>query len=432
MWITPQIIHRFIHPSKPGTVFILKVFHSIHTFYDDDEVLNIYYDHSLIPRAGKSDERKYGFMNFRMNNQDLLEGLNTVTRALSARPAKQILDGVLIVAEDNRINLTCSDGSMSIEYTNVADVREEGQIVLPGRIFTELIRKMPGGEVEITTGNSRQATIRCQKSRSNLSVMSAAEYPEIMGLRNGSQVKIPQNRLKQMIGHVSFAIATDENRQILTGCLMEVSRSEARLVALDGFRLAMQKTFQPFDLPDGQDVIKAVIPGKVINELSRILPDDETFCSMIFDQGRMQCTFGNIRLSSVLLAGEFIDYRKILPTEFKTRARANRVLVSDAIDRASLMAREGKNNLIRMSFRQGSLRITSNAEMGDVEDEMEADLQGEDIDIAFNSRYIIDVIRNVEEEELYLNFNSSVSPCVVAPPSGEEYVYLILPVRVFQ
>ena len=371
-------------------------------------------------------------MKFLMNNQDLLEGLNTVTRALSARPAKQVLEGVLIVARDQRIVLTCSDGSLSIEYTNAANVLEEGQAVLPGRIFTELIRKMPGGETEVSVMNDRSASIRCQKARSNLAIMNPAEYPEISGIRNLPPVKIPQKKLKEMISHVSFAIATDESRQILTGTLLEVSRSEARLVALDGFRLAMQKLLQPFDLPEGSDVIKAVIPGKVINELSRILPDDEAFCSIIFDQGRMQCTFGNIRLCSVLLAGEYIDYRRILPSEFKTKAKARRVVVADAIDRASLMAREAKNNLIKMSFRENSLRISSNAEMGDVEEEMEAELTGDDIDIAFNSRYIVDVIRNVEDEELYMNFNSNVSPCVVMPPAGEEYLYLILPVRVFQ
>ena len=291
-------------------------------------------------------------MKFRMNNQDLLEGLNTVTRALSARPAKQILEGVLIVADDNRVNLTCSDGSLSIEYTSSADVQESGQIVLPGRLFSELIRKMPGGDVELTCQNNRSASIRCQKARSNLATMNAAEYPEIMMLKSPTPVKIPQKKLKDMISHVSFAIATDESRQI-----------------------------QPFELPEGQEMMKAILPGKVINELSRILPEDDAFCTLLFDQGRMQCTFGNIRMSSVLLAGEYIDYRRIIPTAFRTHARADRGTVSDAIDRASLMAREGKNNLIKMSFRSGSLRITSNAEMGDVEEEMEADLQGDDIDI---------------------------------------------------
>ena len=371
-------------------------------------------------------------MIFSMNSQDLLEGLNTVTRALSARSPKQILEGILISAEDDRVRMTCSDGSLVIECTNAANIQEEGQTVLPGKLFTELIRKMPVGDVSVSVTDRRTAVIRCMKNRSSLAIMNADEYPEIQELQSGSVVKIPQNKLADMISRVVFAIATDESRQILTGSLLEVSRSEARLVALDGFRLAMQKLFQPFELPEGVDVVRAIIPGKVLNELSRILPDDEAFCTMMFSQNRMQCTFGNIRLSSVLLAGEYIDYRRILPTDFKTEARANRTAVADAIERASLMAREGKNNLIKMSFRGDVLRITSNAELGDVEEEMEASLVGEPVDIAFNARYITDVIRNVSDENLCMKFNSSVSPCVVVPQTGDEYIYLILPVRVFQ
>ena len=367
-----------------------------------------------------------------MNSQDLLEGLNIVTRALSPRPAKQILEGVLISAENDRVLMTCSDGSLTIEYTNAASVQEEGQTVLPGRIFTEMIRKMPAGTVTITEQDQRSATIRCMKNRSTLAVMNPEEYPEITRMKTGSEVKIQQNKLKNMISHIIFAIATDESRQILTGSLLEVNRSEARLVALDGFRMALYKLFQPFELPDGTDMVKAVIPGKVLSELMKILPEDEAFCSMLIDRSRMQCTFGNIRLSSVLLSGEYIDYRRIIPTEFKTEALAEKSSVQDAIERASLMAREGKNNLIKMSFRENILKISSNAELGDVEEELEASLNGDGLDIAFNARYITDVIRNVPDDDLCMKFNSSVSPCVVVPQPGDDYLYLILPVRVFQ
>lgn len=371
-------------------------------------------------------------MIFSMNSQDLLEGLNTVTRALAPRPAKQILEGVMISAGQDRIIMVCSDGSLTIEYTNSASVQEEGQVVLPGRIFAEMIRKMPNGMVTISAKDSRSAIIRCMKNRSSLAVMNPEEYPEINPLKNGINIKIQQNKLKEMIGHVAFAVATDESRQILTGSLLEVNRSEARLIALDGFRLAMYKLFQPFELPDNTAVVSAVIPGKVLNELTKILPEDEAFCNLLLDQGKMQVSFGNIRLSTVLLAGEYIDYRRILPSEFKTEVITEKSSVLDAIERASLMAREGKNNLIKMSFRENTLKITSNAELGDVEEETEASLNGENIDIAFNARYLIDVIRNVPEDHLCMKFNSSVSPCVVVPQNGEDFMYLILPVRVFQ
>ena len=367
-----------------------------------------------------------------MNSQDLLEGLNTVTRAISARPAKQILEGVFLSAEGNRLKMVCSDGSLTIECVNEAEVQEEGQTVLPGRLFTELIRKMPDGKVSISVTDTRTATIRCMKNRSNLAIMNAAEFPEMAPLSTGSTVKIPQKKLKDMISHVVFAIATDESRQILTGSLLEVSHGEARMVALDGFRLAMQKVFQPFELPDDVDLVRAIIPGKVLNELSRILPEDDAFCIMQIDKMRMQCSFGNIKLSSVLLVGEYIDYRRIIPTEFRTQVLTNRNNVEESIDRASLMAREGKNNLIKMSFRDEQLKITSNAELGDVEEIMDATISGDPIDIAFNARYINDVIRNVSDDNLCMKFNTSVSPCVVVPQKGEDYIYLILPVRVFQ
>lgn len=371
-------------------------------------------------------------MQFTMNAQDLLDGLNTVTRALAARPAKQILEGVLLEASSEGINLTCSDGSLSIETILTADVKEPGRVVLPGKLFTELVRKLPGGTVTIKVNENHSASIRCMNSKSNLAGMNPMEYPEMAEVNSGVTVKIPQNQLREMISRVVFAIATDESRQILTGCLLEVSHDEARMVALDGFRLAMQKIFQPFELPEGQDTLKAVIPGRVLNELSKILMDEEDFCTLLFDHTRMQATFGNTRLSTVLLAGEYIDYRKILPPAFKTQAKADRVQVQNAIDRASLMAREGKNNLIRMSFSENGLSITSNAELGDVLEEMDATLTGDPIEIAFNAKYITDVIRNITDSDLCMKFNSNVSPCVVCPTEGDQYLYLILPVRVFQ
>ncbi|MBE5768929.1 MAG: DNA polymerase III subunit beta [Clostridiales bacterium] len=371
-------------------------------------------------------------MIFSMNAQDLLDGLNTVTRALAARPAKQILEGVLIEAEDSTVVLTCSDGSLSIESTLTAQVTEPGRAVLPGKLFAELVRKLPGGTVNIKVGSNFGASISCMSSKSNLAGMNPAEYPEMAQVNSGVNIRIPQNQLKDMISRVVFAIATDESRQILTGCLLEVDRCEARLVALDGFRLAIQKVYQPFDLPENKELLKAVIPGRVLSELSKILLDEEDRCELLFDKTRMQATFGNTRLSTVLLAGDYIDYRKILPPAFRTQASANRLEMQNAIDRASLMAREGKNNLVRLSFAGNTLSITSNAELGDVHEEMDAIISGDPIDIAFNAKYIADVIRNISDEDLCMKFNTNVSPCVVTPRSGDQYLYLILPVRVFQ
>lgn len=370
-------------------------------------------------------------MQFTTNVQLLLDGLNTVTRALSARPTKQILEGVHLSAAGEHVKLTCSDGNLSIEMSISADVKEEGTAVLPGRLFTELSRKLPGGEVTIRVGENHAASIRCLSSKSNLAGMNPTDYPEMARVSEGTTVRIPQDKLKEMISRVVFAIATEDNRQILTGCLLEVEPTEARLVALDGFRLAIQKAVMPFDLPGGKENVRVVIPGRVLNEMSKVLGDTDEYCTLVFDQSRMTASFGTTTLSTVLLTGEYIDYRKILPASFRTTALADRVGVQNAIDRASLMAREGKNNLIRMSFSGDTLAISSNAELGDVLEELETELTGDPIEIAFNAKYITDVIRNITDEKLCMRFNSNVSPCVIAPQEGEDYLYLILPVRVF-
>ena len=202
--------------------------------------------------------------------------------------------------------------------------------------------------------------------------MNPTDYPEMARVSEGTTVRIPQDKLKEMISRVVFAIATEDNRQILTGCLLEVESTEARLVALDGFRLAIQKAVMPFELPGGKENVRVVIPGRVLNEMSKVLGDTDEYCTLVFDQSRMTASFGTTTLA-----------------------------------------------------------ISSNAELGDVLEELETELTGDPIEIAFNAKYITDVIRNITDEKLCMRFNSNVSPCVIAPQEGEDYLYLILPVRVF-
>lgn len=175
-----------------------------------------------------------------------------------------------------------------------------------------------------------------------------------------------------------------------------------------------------------------MIPGRVLSELGKVLLDEETPCTLTIGKGHLQANFGNTCLHTVTLAGEYIDYRKILPSSSQTLAKVSRSSLQDAIDRASLMAREGKNNLVRLNISEGNMQISSNAEMGDVVEDIACDLQGEPIEIAFNAKYISDVIRNITDDSMCMRFNSNVSPCVVCPPEGDDYLYLILPVRIFQ
>ena len=376
-------------------------------------------------------------MKISTNVSELINAVSNVTRALAVRPAKSVLEGVLLEASQDenggQLVLTCTDGKLRIQAVINADVTEESQAVLPGKLLAELVRKLPGGDVTIQVSDDFSAQIVCRRSRSRLSGMNPLEFPEMGAMEEGGvTIRIPQNRLKDMITRTVFSVATDENRQVLTGCLLEVMPGEARIVALDGFRLAIQKEERAFELPEGVESYKVIIPGRVMNEMSHILSDGDDDCVMTFDRQHMTASFGQTRLSSVLLAGEYIDYRRILPTDFSTSVLVDRATLNDALDRASLMAREGKNNLVRFRFSEEELTITSKAESGNVEEKLSAAINGEPLDISFNAKYIIDVIRNVTDEKISMQFNSSVSPCVVKPMEGDSFLYLILPVRTFQ
>ena len=370
-------------------------------------------------------------MKFECSAQELLNGLVNATRALSSRPAMQILEGVLLRAGDDEVELMCSDGSLSIKSQVQANVSVPGEVVLPGRLLTEIVRKLPEGTVAFSMNEKLVVTIRCCQSRSTITGMPSAEFPQMKDLVNTHALHFPQKKLRDMISKVTFAIALQESRQALTGCLMEVTRDELRLVGLDGFRLALQRMHDNFVLPDGVDKVSAIIPGRVMNEIAHIMEDDDSMATFHLDNTHMMAVMGKTTLVTSLLAGEYINYRQILPTAWLTRVTVKRKELQDAIERASLMAKEGKNNLIRMKATQNNLRITSMSELGDVLEELDAHLEGEDIEIAFNSRYISDVIKNVDEDCCTLCMNTNVSPCVISPMEGDSYLYLVLPVRVY-
>ena len=370
-------------------------------------------------------------MKLQCSAQDLITGLVNATRALGSRPATQVLEGVKLVTGEDEITLTCTDGSMTICARVRAQVDEPGEVLLPGKLFTEIARKLPEGTVAMSMNEKLVTTIRCASSRSTLTGMPATDFPRTLDIINTHALHVPQKRLREMINRVVFAIAAQESRQTLTGCLMEVTRTELRLIGLDGFRLALQRMHGDFILPDGAATVKAIIPGHVIGEMSRIMSDDDDIMiTFHMDNAHLLAIIGDTTLIASLLAGEYINYRQILPEKWLTRITVKRAELCDAIERASLMAREGKNNLVRMTASNDVMRITSMSELGDVLEELNIHLEGEEIEIAFNARYISDVVKNIDDECCMLSMNTNVSPCVVSPVEGDNYLYLVLPVRV--
>ncbi len=366
-------------------------------------------------------------MRFRTTVQELTSKLSVATRAIAARSSSPVMEGVLISTCEEGLRLTCSDIALGIETIVPATVLEEGSGVLPGKLLQEIIRKQPEGELELEFSPQYQATIRCQGARTKLSGLSPAQFPALPEIGQSKTIQLPQKTLREMINRTSFAIAVDETRPILMGCLVEAEGDNLTVVALDGFRLAMRKESFSSELPS----LTAVVPGKVLSEIAKILDDSDELVSLEWGKSHLMADMGGTKIVARLLDGEFIRYRQILPAEWQTRVTVDKRLLEDAMDRAALMAREGKNNLVRLHIDQGTLLITSNAELGDVREEIPIKFEGRELDIAFNVRYLIETLRAIEDEEVVLRFNTNVSPCVLCPTFGDKYLYLALPVRVF-
>ena len=230
-----------------------------------------------------------------------------------------------------------------------------------------------------------------------------------------------------MIKGTSFAIAQDETRPILQGILFEVKNKNLNLVALDGYRLAIRNEFLDTDIE-----MEVVIPGKTLNEVSKILEDVDDIVDITFTNNHILFNLEKTKIISRLLEGKFINYNSLLPQEHKLLVNINRQELQNAIERASLMAKDGNTNLIKLDLQQDNLIITSNSQLGKVREEISIKLQGEGIQIAFNSKYLLDVLKNVEDDEVVMKMTSGISPCVIEEKNNENAKYLVLPVRLMR
>jgi DNA polymerase-3 subunit beta len=298
--------------------------------------------------------------------------------------------------------------------------------VVPGKLFTELVRRMPGGSMKVVMSETFQFRITCMASRMNLSGQDADLFP-LPGIVDGElEITLPQPMLKDMIAKTEFAIAQEDMREVLTGCFLEVRGGDAIMVALDGFRLAMIKNA----CSEITGAMSAIIPGRAVNDIGRLLRDGpEDFCSLSFERNRLHINLMGTDIYVVLVEGEYIDYRKILPTQFATRVVADVEPVRRSVDRAALIAREGNNNRVQFRVEGGVLSIESSSEIGDVHEELPVEQEGDDIKITFNVKYILDVMRTIEGERVEMNFNTAIAPCVITPVDNREYLHLVLPVR---
>ena len=373
--------------------------------------------------------QRSGLMHFRINANDINHGMSLVSRALPLRPTNPVFDGVYVETIDEGIQLTCTNGELTIKSIVPASVLEEGRSLLPAKLLGELARKLEG-DLDVVVDERARAVIKGMGSNTTMMCLDAEGFPDIRDVEGENRCEFPQNSFREAIGRVIFAVSVDDSKKILTGCLMETYREETRLVCLDGFRLALQRIYVKHEVPEDRESISAVIPGSVIGEIGRMLSDNDEPVRLVVSASHMMAAFEQTKVYAPLIIGEYINYKQILPATWMTALRVNRHSFIGAIERAALMAREGKNNLLKLRIGEEGLFITANAERGAVLENLDIDFEGSPLEIAFNAKYLTDVIRTIDTTDISMRFNSNVSPCVICPVTGNQYTYLVLPVRV--
>lgn len=365
-------------------------------------------------------------MHFYIDKQDLNAGISTVVKALSTRTTMNILEGIFIEAADNNVLLKCNDLTLQIEAILPANVLNEGSVVLPGKLFGDLARKLPGENVSIHSTKTT-ALIESGRSSTNIQGESPTEFLSMSTVNRDFSFKIKPTAFKNMIRQCIFAAAQDESKPILTGALLEISSGMLTLVALDGYRLALRREEIEYD----GEFKQVVIPSKSLVEISKILSDGDEPIEIVFSKTHVLIDLIHTRITARLLDGEYIKYKQILPDTHTTRILINRNVLAESIERVALVAREGKSNLVKFSIKTDNLHITSNSEVGKGEEDIDVQLIGDELDIAFNAKYFSDVLKTLDTENVYLDMNNNISPCVVRPINGDAFYYLILPVRLF-
>lgn len=364
-------------------------------------------------------------MKFTCSQKKLSNSINIVQKAISSRTTLPILEGIFIKAYKGVLKLIGNDLDLGIECFLNADIQEEGAIVVPFRIFGDIIKKLPDTDVEIEVNDNYLVNIKSLNSNFTIQGIMPDEYPDLKYVEEKDPIEIEQRFLKEMIQHTIFAVATDETRPILTGALIEIKDGNINMVCLDGYRLALRKGVINKDTE-----INVIVPGKTLNEISRIMEDSDEKISITIDEKHILFDMGYTRIISRLLSGEFINYTQIIPQEYKTRIKVDIVSLYNSIERASILAREGKNNLIKLTIKEDKLIINSNSEIGTAHEEVPIVMEGKEMIIAFNSRYFMDILKSITGEEVYIDFTTNVSPCIFIPQEGDNFTYLLLPVRI--
>ncbi|HEC2154487.1 DNA polymerase III subunit beta [Staphylococcus delphini] len=376
-------------------------------------------------------------MEFSIQRDYFITQLNDTLKAISPRATLPILTGIKIDATNEGIVLTGSDSEISIEITipnqvdgqEIINVVEPGSVVLPGRFFVDIIKKLPGKEVRLSTNEQFQTLITSAHSEFNLSGLDPDQYPLLPQVSSDDALQLPVKVLKNIIAQTNFAVSTSETRPVLTGVNWLIQQNELICTATDSHRLAVRKLKLEEEIEDKN----VIIPGKALAELNKIMTDSEDHIDIFFASNQVLFRVGNVNFISRLLEGHYPDTSRLFPENYEIKLGLNNSDFYHAIDRASLLAREGGNNVIKLSTGDTQIELSSTSpEIGTVKEEVTAnDVEGGNLKISFNSKYMMDALKAIDNEEVEVEFFGTMKPFILKPKDDDTVTQLILPIRTY-
>ena len=361
-----------------------------------------------------------------VNGLDLSDAIAKVSKALPVRDVAPVLECIKITAENDTLTLYATDKDLAIEKTIEANVIVGGAFLVPGKIFGEYIRNIASEEdVSLETTDEGRLTIRSASSECNISTLDVDDYPEAEQISGEHYFAIQECSLREIINNVIFAVATDDNRPMLKGVFFEAKDYVLKAVATDGYRFASSKKA----LEERNDGISATVPSRSLNELSKLLSNSENIVKVHIENNYLSVAAENGKLSTRLLAGQYIKFDNIIPRDFVATLLVNKDSFERSLNIASIMSRGDKNNLVRFDIEEYSMTISSTSKQyGTARESVVISLTGKDISCAYNARYVNDCLKVISAETIKMEFAQHNS-CVITINGSDEVLYFILPVK---
>ena len=359
------------------------------------------------------------------SKSNLLHGVNIVSKAVPTRTTMAILECILIDASANEIKLTANDMELGIETKIEGEIAERGVIALDAKIFSEIVRKLPDSDVVIETDASFKTTITCEKAKFNIVGKSGDDFSYIPYIERNEAITLSQFTLKEVIRQTIFSIADNDNNKLMTGELFEIEENHLKVVSLDGHRISIRN----IELKNNYEHKKVVVPGKTLQEVSKILPGSaEENVNMFLTDNHIVFEFDDTTVVSRLIEGEYFKIEQMLSSDYETKVKINKRELLDCIDRATLLVKEGDKKPIIMNVTDGNMELKINSLIGSMNEDIDIVKDGKDILIGFNPKFFIDALRVIDEEEVSLYMVNPKAPCFIKDDEGK-FIYLILPVN---